>query len=321
MKWILVLLSAHWLISGLHAIGNRAPATSFKVNTGDIAPKAITEQKIADAAVTTPKIAPGSLELLHFDSSIVDSTAAPSTLALRDQQGNIAANVVTGNIFKGNVFGNVVGNVMGNVMGNLTGHVIGDITGTATFASMAQFAYSAGNIANNANKNLYLGIDNNNSPSETNTIRIGSSLTHTACIIAGIYGSPCTISSVATFINPGGKLGTLLSSKKYKKNITPLKDASSLLEKLHPVQFEYRDQEGTHFGLIAEEVAHTCPLMAVYGPDGTPESVHYHFLPVLLLEAYQKLTETIADQAKRIQSLEQVLEEASKSHLSLQPPS
>ena len=68
---------------------------------------------------------------------------------------------------------------------------------------------------------------------------------------------------------------------------------SERLFALRPVTFRYKQpyQDGSRpvqFGLIAEEVAEVFPELAVYGNDGTPETVSYHLLATLLLNQLQK---------------------------------
>ena len=71
------------------------------------------------------------------------SVNTPSTIVMRDAQGNFAAGTitaglignVTGNVsgtVTGSLIGNVTGNLAGNVLGNLTGNVVGNVSGAAS---------------------------------------------------------------------------------------------------------------------------------------------------------------------------------------------
>ena len=104
-----------------------------------------------------------------------------------------------------------------------------------------------------------------------------------------------------------GQLGTAVSSRRYKEDITPMNDLSAWLMKLRPVTFRYKQpmadgSKPLQYGLIAEEVAETMPALAVY-KDGQPETVAYHLLPSLLLSAYQHDHATIAAQAEELKLL------------------
>jgi len=62
--------------------------------------------------------------------------------------------------------------------------------------------------------------------------------------------------------------------------------------KLRPVAFYYKpelDQTQTpQYGLVAEEVAQVAPQLVVYDKDGVPQTVRYHFVNAMLLNAVQK---------------------------------
>src|SRR5262249_19562907 len=56
--------------------------------------------------------------------------------------------------------------------------------------------------------------------------------------------------------------------------------------------------DGSHilqYGLIAEEVAKVIPELVVYGKDGQPDTVRYHFLPPLLLSEVQRLQSEVTE--------------------------
>ena len=67
-----------------------------------------------------------------------------------------------------------------------------------------------------------------------------------------------------------GKLGIVMSSARYKRDVHDMGDASDRLMKLRPVTFHYKnDSTNTlQYGLVAEEVAKLYPDLASYGADG-----------------------------------------------------
>src|SRR5439155_6915854 len=92
---------------------------------------------------------------------------------------------------------------------------------------------------------------------ESNTIRIGTTGTHTNAYIAGIY-KVSTAKGVPVFVDSTGHLGTTASSARFKDAIKPMDKASEAILALKPVTFHYKkefDPDGIpQFGLVAEEV-------------------------------------------------------------------
>ena len=150
--------------------------------------------------------------------------------------------------------------------------------------------YSAGSNLTYGNYNIDIGAAG--VAAEANTIRIGEVGTQTAAYIAGISGVNVSGGS-AVVVNANGQLGTVSSSRRYKKDIEPMGEASERLYQLRPVKFRYKTadvggQNPLQFGLIAEEVAEVLPELVVRGKDGRPETVAYHLLPAMLLSELQK---------------------------------
>ncbi len=168
--------------------------------------------------------------------------------------------------------------------------------------------YEAGYQISTGSNNIdigHQGISN-----DSNTIRIGTSGTHSTTFIAGING--VNIASGSTvLINSNGELGTLQSSARYKDEVRDMGNASGALMSLRPVTFRYKraTEDGSRplqYGLIGEEVANVYPDLVVYGLDGKVESVQYHELPALLLNELQK-------QHRLVDKQEQELEEAQRA--------
>lgn len=67
------------------------------------------------------------------------------------------------------------------------------------------------------------------------------------------------------FVNSSGKLGTSVSSARFKQNIQDMGDSSHALLALRPVTFHYKpelDPDGiAQFGLVAEEVEKINPAL------------------------------------------------------------
>ena len=149
-----------------------------------------------------------------------------------------------------------------------------------------------------AGRNLLLddniSIGNEGTGTDSGTIRIGTSGTHSSSFIAGIRGTTTgNADAIAVLIDSAGQLGTVSSSRRYKEDIVDMGDETDRLLDLRPVLFRYRSRnvEGNaplEYGLIAEEVAEVFPELVVYDDKRRPETVKYHLLSSMLLNELQK---------------------------------
>jgi hypothetical protein len=117
---------------------------------------------------------------------------------------------------------------------------------------------------------------------------------------------------VAVYVASDGRLGTVLSSRRFKEQITDMGDTSSKLLQLHPVNFFYKPEydDGSHmlqYGLIAEEVADVYPEMVARDKDGQILSVKYQSLAPMLLNEAQKHDARIQQLEEQNQKLEERL--------------
>ena len=141
--------------------------------------------------------------------------------------------------------------------------------------------------------NIFIGAGVVGPLQESNTIHIGDNLPSnpgaSACFIGGINGQTTT-SGTAVFINSSGKLGTITSSARFKKDIKPMDSASEVILSLRPVTFHYRsDTMNTpQFGLVAEEVARMDPALVLTDKEGKPYTVRYEQVNAMLLNEFLK---------------------------------
>ena len=193
---------------------------------------------------------------------------------------------------------------------------------------------NAGSALTTGNFNIDIGVNVIGVAGESNTIRIGANLDDTqgasACHIGGIYNQlvdPATASSMA--IDATGKLGTAVSSRRFKHDIKPMDKASEAILALKPVTFHYKsDAKNTPcFGLIAEEVAGVNPNLVVRNKNGEIWSVRYDQINAMLLneflKAHRKMEQqdaTIACQQKQIDALTAGLQKVS-AQLEVNKPS
>src|SRR5438270_741048 len=144
--------------------------------------------------------------------------------------------------------------------------------GQSTGSNNIALGDSAGQNLATGDRNIYIG--NFGVDGESGTIRLGtdpggSSFPQTATFIAGIYGqSVDAASGVPVQIDSTGKLGTVLSSARFKQAIKPMDKVSEAVLGLEPVTFQYKpelDPTGVpQFGLVAEQVDKVAPQLVIH---------------------------------------------------------
>jgi hypothetical protein len=152
----------------------------------------------------------------------------------------------------------------------------------------------AGFSLNSGDNNIYIGSGISTPSSESGTIRVGVSPTHTRAFVHGIRGVTTGVAdAVAVLIDSQGQLGTVSSTRRVKEDIGDMGEVSQRLLNLRPVVFRYKQaaadgSKPLQYGLIAEEVAEVMPELVVYDAEGQPQTVQYHVLPALLLNELQR---------------------------------
>jgi len=181
-----------------------------------------------------------------------------------------------------------------------------NVTGNSNTA----LGYHAGKNQTTGTNNVYIGANINGLAGESN-----------ACRIKSIFGQ-AAVNGVAVFVTSGNKLGTNVSSKRFKEEIKPMDKASEAVLALQPVMFRYRkaiDPDGkSQFGLVAEDVEKVNPDLVVRDDEGKPYSVRYEAVNAMLLNEFlkehrtvQDLKAVVAQQQKQIESLTSALERVS----------
>src|SRR5262245_237900 len=173
---------------------------------------------------------------------------------------------------------------------------------------------SSSNIAvgSNAGANLVTGSNNiyigneGISSDEHAKIRIGTTGTQRATFIAGISGVTVP-AGVGVIVGTDGKLGTVVSSARFKDEIKPMNKASEAILALKPVTFRYKeefDPEGIpQFGLLAEQVAKVNPDLVARDDDGRPYGVRYEAVNAMLLNEFLKEHRKVTQQGNEIAEL------------------
>lgn len=201
----------------------------------------------------------------------------------------------------------------GALLNNVTGH---SNTANGAFAlfnntsgdSNIALGNSAGLLLTTGNFNIDIG--NPGLAAESSTIRIGNNQ-QTRTFITGIRGvTTGNANAIPVLIDSLGQLGTVSSSRRFKKGIKPMEKASEAILALDPVIFEYKnDKTNTpQYGLIAEQVADINPDLVVRDDNGEIYTVRYDAVNAMLLNEFLKERRKNAEQHATITRLEKRIE-------------
>src|SRR5262249_28311874 len=122
------------------------------------------------------------------------------------------------------------------------------------------------------------------------------------------------------------QISTCSSSRRYKTNITDWHSGLSLLNRLRPVTFDWKESNMHDLGLVAEEVAEVEPLLVTHNDKGEIEGGKYDRIGVVLINAIKEQQAQIAAQNEQLNQQAQQMEkqqreiEDLKSLLCLQQP-
>ena len=127
-----------------------------------------------------------------------------------------------------------------------------------------------------------------------------------SCFIGNIRGiATANADAIPVLIDSAGQLGTLSSSRRFKKEIKPMDKASESLLALKPVTFHYKSDKTNRpeFGLIAEEVAEVNPDLVVRDEKGEIYTVRYDAVNAMLLNEFLKEHRKVEEQQATITEL------------------
>lgn len=184
----------------------------------------------------------------------------------------------------------------------------GALGGLTTGQNNIAIGVVAGNLQTTGDNNIYIGAAGVGGESLTTRLGTGQS----SAYMSGVYARPvASISGVTVLIDAQGKLGTQVSSARYKEDIQPLGPELDAFHRLEPVSFRYKPElargDGREYGLIAEQVAAVMPELAVIDEDGRPANVRYQALAPLLVADVQRLERERAALAVRVAELERLV--------------
>ena len=153
--------------------------------------------------------------------------------------------------------------------------------------------------------NYNIDIGNAGVAGDTSSIRIGDD-NQGQTFVAGVYG--VSVAGLGVAMNSSGQLGTIGSSRRFKKEIKAMKQASETILSLKPVTFRYTkeiDPEGLpQYGLVAEEVEKVSPDLVVRDKEGKPYSVRYDQVNAMLLNEFLKEHKAFIDERHDVEKLQ-----------------
>ncbi len=294
-------------------------------NTTGVDNTATGESALANNTTGTGNTAIGAFALVH-NTTGTGNTATGNASLDENTTGN--SNTATGwQALDFNTTGNSnTANGLGALGNNTTGNgntatglqaLVANTTGfnnTATGQNaLNSNSTGSSNIAIGSSAGINLTTGSNNIDignagffGESNTIRIGGNGTHNKTFIAGISGTTVP-GGVGVIVGTNGKLGTVVSSARFKEAIKPMDKASEAILSLKPVTFCYKhelDPAGIpQFGLVAEDVEKVNPDLVARDEQGKPYSVRYEAVNAMLLNEFLKEHKKVEDLEATVASL------------------
>jgi hypothetical protein len=119
--------------------------------------------------------------------------------------------------------------------------------------------------------------------------------------------------AITVVVDSAGQLGTVSSSRRFKKEIKSMDSASEAILALKPVTFHYKSDKADtpQFGLIAEEVARVNPNLVARDKNGDIYTVRYEAVNAMLLNEFLKEHRKIEQLEKQVEALTAGLQKVS----------
>jgi len=181
---------------------------------------------------------------------------------------------------------------------------------TTTGNGNVAVGWAAGASKTGGDFNIYIGAGVGfGAGTESNTMRLGDGGGISRTFVGGVRNvTTLSANAVNVMIDSTGNLGTVNSSRRYKRDIQDMGEASSGLMRLRPVTYRYTQPyaDGSmpvDYGLIAEEVEEVYPDLVAHLKDGEVETVQYHKINAMLLNEVQKQHREIEAQRAEMAAL------------------
>lgn len=179
-----------------------------------------------------------------------------------------------------------------------------------TGGSNSFFGKNAGVNNTTGTNNTIIGIDADVGSGNLNfatAIGAGAVVTFSNAIQLGrngidrvLIGTLGVAGPTAICLNANNTISSCSSSIRYKKNIQDFSSGLDLVRNLRPVSFNWKADNKSDIGLVAEEVAAIEPLLITYNDKGEVEGVKYDQISLVLINAIKEQQAQIEYQAKEI---------------------
>ncbi len=310
MRTITVLVALCLILSALSTASAKGPQTNTKLGSSALGAKN-----------PAPNNTAVGFQALEFDTAGAANTAVGSG-ALQNNNGN--ANVAVGiSALNANTLGDentavggstLLNNVVGNDVTGVGFAALENSTGSGNtgVGSFALFTNVSGTENTAIGHNADVSADN-----LTNATAVGAGAVVTASNQVQIGRDGFDLVSIGLFGSGGSPVcvsGTVLtkctivSSLRYKENVQTFQPGLTIIERLRPVTFDWKDRKEHDLGVIAEEVAQVEPLLITYDRKGEIEGVKYSQLTVVLINAVKEQQQEIERQREQNAALTQRLD-------------
>jgi hypothetical protein len=88
-------------------------------------------------------------------------------------------------------------------------------------------------------------------------------------------------------------IGLCTSSLRYKKNVQPFRQGLSIINRLRPISFDWKDGGLQDLGLAAEEVDKVEPMLTFRNEKGEIQGVRYNQLAAVFINAFKEQQQEI----------------------------
>ena len=236
----------------------------------------------------------------HSNTAVGNSALSSSTNTRENTAtGNSALPFnTTGNYNTANGYNALFSNITGDNNTAIGDNALYRNTGPGNVALGAE----SGVNLTTGNGNVCLGAFVHGNAGESNTTRIKN-----------VYSS--VASDRAVYVTADNKIGTLVSSRRFKEEIKPMDKASEAILALNPVSFRYKKEIECNgsimFGLIAEDVEKADPDLVTRDEKGQAETVRYEAVNAMLLNEFLKEHRKVEQLEKQVEALTAGLQKVS----------
>jgi hypothetical protein len=146
--------------------------------------------------------------------------------------------------------------------------------------------------------------------STSNTIALGRPDGSDFVLVPGFLTIPNLAVAGSTQLcrNSFNRVGTCSSSLRYKTDLAPYRSGLSVINRLRPISFTWKDGGMRDLGFGAEDVEQIDPLLVTYNKEGEVEGVKYDRINVVLVNALKEQQQQIQAQQRKNEEQQRQIE-------------